>query len=484
MIDRAFVLGPMQVVASKFLMTMKEFPPSQTPGDWSLDSLEKQIKSMTARREVAKCASAHRRSRPSPSGRLIAVGRRRAYRDKSPGGCRLPVCGRSLRKCFTVSRPQPVSVPKRRHFRVEVSTHTLQRWAVCVLASLTSAAASAADPLPSWNDGAAKQAIIAFVERGDQGRLAGFRARAERIAIFDNDGTLWCEQPMYVQLVVRHRPRQGARAAASGMEDDRSRSPSVLKGDMKASLAGGREGRWSSCMAATHAGMTTDEFEQIVEDWLATAKHPKTGRPYTEMVYQPMLELLAYLRANGFKTYIVSGGGIEFMRPWAERVYGIPPEQVVGSSVKTKFELRDGRPVLVACRSSIFIDDKEGKPVGIQQFIGRRPIARSATPTATCRCCNGPRSTARGPRFGLIVHHTDAEREYAYDARAPQSAASWSRHLTKPRSADGPWLICSTTGELCFRRSTERQTNAGRRTRAVSRRATGFIPIRSVSWLR
>ena len=165
---------------------------------------------------------------------------------------------------------------------------------------------------------------------------------------------------------------------------------------------------------ATHAGMTTDEFEKIVTDWMATAKHPKTKRPYTEMVYQPMLELLAYLRANGFKTFIVSGGGIEFMRPWTEKVYGIPPEQVVGSSGKLKFELRDGKPVLMRLPEVDFIDDKAGKPVGIQKHIGRRPIAALATPTATCRCSNGrPRAAARAS--ALIVHHTDAEREWAYD---------------------------------------------------------------------
>jgi hypothetical protein len=187
----------------------------------------------------------------------------------------------------------------------------------------------------------------------------------------------------------------------------------VLKGDVKAALAGGEKALLEMAMA-THAGMTTEEFERIVSDWIATAKHPTTGKLYTKMVYQPMLEVLAYLRANGFKTFIVSGGGIEFMRPWTEKVYGVPPEQVVGSSIKTKFELRDGKPVIVRLPDLNFIDDKAGKPVCIQQHIGRRPIMAFGNSDGDFQMLEWTTS-GEGLRFGLIVHHDDVEREWAYD---------------------------------------------------------------------
>jgi phosphoglycolate phosphatase-like HAD superfamily hydrolase len=234
-------------------------------------------------------------------------------------------------------------------------------------------AAFAADPLPSWNDGPAKQSIIAFVEKVTSPGSPDFVPIPERIATFDNDGTLWCESPLPTQLFfVLDR----VKALAPQHPEWKTTEPfaSLLKGDLKSALAGGDRSLLELVMA-THTGMTTVEFEQIVKDWMATAKHPKTGKLYTEMAYQPMLELLAYLRANGFKTFIVSGGGIEFMRPWAERVYGIPPEQVVGSSVKTKFEMRDGKPVLVRLPEMNFNDNNGGKAVGINEYIGRRPIA-------------------------------------------------------------------------------------------------------------
>ena len=233
--------------------------------------------------------------------------------------------------------------------------------------------ARAADPLPSWNDGPAKQSIITFVEKVTKPGSPDFVPVPERIATFDNDGTLWCEKPMPVQLYFA-LDRVKALAPQHPEWKDKEPFASLLKGDLKTALAGGDHALMELIMA-THTGMTTVEFEQIVKDWIATAKHPKTGKLYTEMVYQPMLEVLAYLRANGFKNFIVSGGGIEFMRPWTEQVYGIPPEQVVGSSVKTKFEMRDGKPVLVRLPELNFNDDKGGKPVGINQHIGRRPIA-------------------------------------------------------------------------------------------------------------
>ena len=269
--------------------------------------------------------------------------------------------------------------------------------------------------MPSWNDGAAKKSIMAFVERVTADGTPDFVPVAERIATFDNDGTLWSEQPMYFQAFFVF-DRIKVLAPKHPEWKDKEPYASVLRGDVKAALAGGEHALLEMVMA-THAGLTTEEFEHIVKDWIATAKHPVTGRLYTEMVYQPMLELLAYLRANGFKTYIVSGGGIEFMRPWTERVYGIPPEQVIGSSIRTKFELCDGRPVLVRLPEINFIDDKAGKPVGIQQHIGRRPIAAFGNSDGDFEMLDWTTS-GNGPRFGLIVHHTDADREWAYDRKS------------------------------------------------------------------
>jgi len=283
------------------------------------------------------------------------------------------------------------------------------------LASGGLATAQTADLLPSWNDGKARQSIIEFVARVTKEGSPDFVPPAERIATFDNDGTLWAEQPMYFQaFFVFDR----IKALAPQHPEWKGKEPfaSVLKGDLKSALAGGERALIEMVMA-THAGMTTDEFAKIVIDWITTAKHPKTGRPYMEMAYQPMLEVLAYLRANGFKTFIVSGGGIEFMRPWTEKVYGIPPEQVVGSSIKTRFEIRDGRPVLVRLPELNFVDDKDGKPVGIHQHIGRRPIAAFGNSDGDLQMLQWT-TAGKGPRFALYVHHTDAEREWAYDRKS------------------------------------------------------------------
>ena len=271
--------------------------------------------------------------------------------------------------------------------------------------------AFAADPLPSWNDGPAKKAIVEFVAKVTTAGSPDFVPVPERIATFDNDGTLWCEQPMPVQLYFA---LDRVKALAPQHPEWKTKEPfaSLLKGDVKTALAGG-DHAILELMMATHAGMTTVEFEQIVKDWIATAKHPKTGKLFTEMIYQPMLELLAYLRANGFKTFIVSGGGIEFMRPWAEQVYGIPPEQVVGSSVKTKFEMRDGKPVLVRLPELNFNDDKGGKPVGINQHIGRRPLMAFGNSDGDREMLEYTQGGS-GARFELLVLHDDAAREYAY----------------------------------------------------------------------
>lgn len=283
---------------------------------------------------------------------------------------------------------------------------------VLITLALISASLHAADPLPSWNDGPSKKAITAFVEKVTSENTADFVPPAERIATFDNDGTLWSEQPMYFQaFFIFDRIKQ--LAPQNPQWKDKEPFASVLKGDLKTALAGGERALLEMAMA-THAGTTTEEFEKIVSDWAANAKHPKTGKPFTQMVYQPMLEVLAYLRANDFKTFIVSGGGIEFMRPWTEKVYGIPPEQVIGSSIKTKFELRDGTPVLARLPELNFIDDKEGKPVAIQQHIGRRPIMAFGNSDGDFQMLEWT-TTGKGPRFALIVHHDDAAREYAYD---------------------------------------------------------------------
>jgi len=268
------------------------------------------------------------------------------------------------------------------------------------------------DPLPSWNDTAPKKAIVAFVEKVTKEGSPDFVPVAERIATFDNDGTLWAEQPMYFQLAFA-LDRVKALAPQHPEWKDKEPFASLLKGDVKGALAGG-EPALAQIVMATHAGMTTEEFDQIVTDWLATAKHPTTKQPYTAMVYQPMLDLLAYLRANGFKTFVVSGGGIDFMRPWTEKVYGVPPEQVVGSSIKTKFEWRDGKPVLVRLPELNFIDDGAGKPVGIQLHIGRRPIAAFGNSDGDLPMLQWT-TAGRGARLALLVHHTDAAREWAYD---------------------------------------------------------------------
>jgi phosphoglycolate phosphatase-like HAD superfamily hydrolase len=277
------------------------------------------------------------------------------------------------------------------------------------------AIAQTTDALPSWNDGKTKQSIVAFVEKVTTQGSPDFVPPAERIATFDNDGTLWAEQPMYSQLFFA---LDRVKALAPKHPEWKGKEPfaSLLKGDVKTALAGGDKAILEIVMA-THAGMTTEEFEQTVKDWIASAKHPKTGRLYTEMVYQPMLELLAYLRSNGFKTFIVSGGGVEFMRPWTERVYGIPPEQVVGSSIKTEFELRNGKPAIIRLPEINFIDDKAGKPVGINQYIGRRPIAAFGNSDGDLQMLQWTTAGA-GARFALIVHHTDAEREWAYDRKS------------------------------------------------------------------
>jgi hypothetical protein len=278
------------------------------------------------------------------------------------------------------------------------------------------ALAQGADPLPSWNDGASKKSIIDFVTRVTTQGGPDFVPADQRVATFDNDGTLWSEQPMYVQLAFI-LDRVKTLAPQNPTWKTKQPFKAVLDGDLKALAASGEKGLMQ-LMAVTHANMTSDEFTKIASDWLATARHPRFKRPYTELVYQPMLEVLAYLRVNGFKTYIVSGGGIEFMRPWTEKIYGIPPEQVVGSSIKTRFQIVDGRPTLYRLPDINFIDDKTGKPIGILSHIGRRPVAAFGNSDGDLQMLQYTTLGSPGLRFGLLVHHTDAEREYAYDRQS------------------------------------------------------------------
>ncbi len=281
-----------------------------------------------------------------------------------------------------------------------------------IAVAFSTSVSRAADPLPSWNDGPAKQSIITFVEKVTKPGSPDFVPVPERIATFDNDGTLWSEQPVPVQFYFV-ADRVKALAPQHPEWKDKEPFASLLKGDLKAALEGGDHGLMELFMA-THTGMTTDEFARMVTDWIATAKHPQTGKRFLDMTYQPMLEVLAYLRANGFKNFIVSGGGIEFMRPWAEKAYGIPPEQVIGSSMKTKFELRDGKAVLVRLPALNFNDDKADKPVGINQHIGRRPIAAFGNSVGDQQMLEYATQGGSGARFGLLVLHDDVSREFAY----------------------------------------------------------------------
>ncbi|MFD1218189.1 MULTISPECIES: HAD family hydrolase [Microbulbifer] len=285
-------------------------------------------------------------------------------------------------------------------------------FAIHLLLLLATGAAAQSDPLPSWNDSASKRAIVDFVGSVTKEGSPDYIPPKERIATFDNDGTLWSEQPAYFQ--VFYLIDQVKRMAPEHPEW-KTREPfaSVLKGDMKGVAASGEKGLLEM-LAATHSGMTSEQFADNVRQWLATARHPKTGKPFNQMVYQPMLELLNYLRANGFKTFIVSGGGVDFMRVFAEQTYGVPPEQTIGSSLKAKYEMRDGKPAIVKLPDINLIDDKDGKPVGIYQYIGRHPVFAAGNSDGDYQMLEWTTS-GDGKRFALLVHHTDEKREWAYD---------------------------------------------------------------------
>jgi phosphoserine phosphatase len=270
--------------------------------------------------------------------------------------------------------------------------------------------------LPSWKEGASKASILRFLEAVTSEGSATFVPPLDRIAVFDNDGTLWSEKPFYFQLIFA-LDRVKALAGQHPEWQEQQPFKAVLEGNIGGVVAGGLKAL-IEILLATHAGNTSEEFEQIVLDWIASARHPTTGRPYTEMIYQPMLELLNTLQAHGFRNYIVSGGGIEFMQAWVEDVYGIPPEQVIGSSIETRFEMRDSGPVLVRLPKVDFVDDSEGKPVGIHKFIGRRPLLAFGNSDGDLEMLQWT-AAGDGPRFMGLVHHTDAEREWAYDRESP-----------------------------------------------------------------
>jgi phosphoserine phosphatase len=290
------------------------------------------------------------------------------------------------------------------------------RFLFAVVALAFAAVACAADPLPSWNDGPAKRSIISFVSSVTTQGSPDFVAIPERIATFDNDGTLWSEQPIYFQFAFA---LDRVKTLAPQHPEWKTTQPfkTVLEGDMKA-LAGSGEKGLAELLMATHTGMSTDEFTATVHQWISTAKHPRFKRPYTDLVYRPMLELLTYLRQNGFKTFIVSGGTVEFVRAWAEKVYGIPPEQVIGTTFATRFEIgKDGAPVLLREPKVDFIDDGPGKPVGIQRNIGRRPIFAFGNSDGDQQMLEWT-AAGLGARFAGLVWHTDAQREWAYDRQS------------------------------------------------------------------
>ena len=298
----------------------------------------------------------------------------------------------------------------------------------------------AADPLPSWNDSSAKHAVLGFVAKVTNEGSADFVPEADRIATFDNDGTLWVEQPIYTQLAFA---LDRLRSMAPQHPEWKTQQPykSVLDGDLETLKTGGKHAL-EQIIAATHAGMTSDDFDKITSDWISTAQHPRFKRLYTECVYQPQLELLKYLRENGFKTFIVSGGGIEFMRPWTERVYGISSPQVVGSSIATEFQFVDGQPVLMRLPKVNFVDDKAGKPVGIGQHIGKRPILAVGNSTGDLEMLQYT-TGGSGARLGLLVYHNDAEREYAY---GPAGGLPDSKIGTFPQSlmddaTENGWIV-------------------------------------------
>jgi phosphoglycolate phosphatase-like HAD superfamily hydrolase len=308
-------------------------------------------------------------------------------------------------KVSLYSRPIEMEILMQTRLRTKLAASILLFFTTC-------GSTYAADPLPSWNEGNTKKSILRFVDEVTKEHGAKFVAPDERIATFDNDGTLWVEQPIYTQLIFALE-RIKELAPQHPEWKDIEPYKSVIAGDLNNVFAAG-EKAIAPLLMQTHSGMTTDEFREIARKWLETAQDARFKRLHTQLVYQPMIELLSFLRSNGFKTYIVSGGGVEFVRAFSEKCYGIPPEQDIGSSAKLKFEHRDGHPVLVQLPVIDFIDEKEGKPIGIEKNIGRRPIAAFGNSDGDLEMLQWTAAGA-GARFCLVVHHTDAVREYSYD---------------------------------------------------------------------
>jgi phosphoglycolate phosphatase-like HAD superfamily hydrolase len=325
---------------------------------------------------------------------------------------------------------------------IALRTNRVACVAVLALVVASWQARAADDPLPSWNDGAAKQAIVEFVDAVTTEGGADYVAPADRIATFDNDGTLWVEHPLYTQAVFALE-RLATLAPEHPEWKDQEPFKSVLAGDPDA-MAKFTEGDWAKIIAATHAGMTNEAFLGIVRKWLAEAKHPRFERPYTEAIYQPMLEVLDHLRASGFRTYIVTGGGQEFVRVFSEQVYGVPVEQVVGSSIVTKYEEQDGKPVLMREPKVFFIDDKAGKAIGINLFIGKRPYAAFGNSGGDREMLEWT-GAGDGARLKMLVLHDDAEREYAYgpaNGLPDTRVGTFSQALADEAKAKG-WVVVS-----------------------------------------
>ena len=316
-------------------------------------------------------------------------------------------------------------------FRLRVARNPSQLLLLLIGWLLVAPSATAQEALASWNDGPAKKSLLEFVERVTREGSTDFVPQPERIAVFDNDGTLWPENPMPFQLAFALDRVQSKAAADPKLATD-PMVQAAIAGDFGKLLEGPRHEGLLRIVALTHAGMTVEQFEADVRAWLKIAKHPRFSQPYTSLTYRPMQEVLTLLRSHGFKTFIVSGGGADFMRVWSEEVYGIPPEQVVGSTSRTQWELRDGVPQLIKTLDHLFIDDKEGKPVGIQQFIGRRPIACFGNSDGDLAMLQYTTLGNSRPSFGMIVHHTDDQREYAYDAM-PKSSGKLFEALQEAR---------------------------------------------------
>jgi phosphoglycolate phosphatase-like HAD superfamily hydrolase len=405
----------------KFVATFKDFPSRSFPPSFNPANIMESTRDTLKQKKALTESLDLDRIRAGVNKLMIGSSRSPGF-DNRPDQCRLACAGQRVIQPRDVQETSSISggadVPARIvGFSRRLMTAGLIAASLCGLTGHRAFAQT--DPLPSWNDGAVKKSITDFVASVTRNGGPDFVSPAERIAVFDNDGTLWCEQPTYVQVAFA---LDRVRALAPQHPEWKTTQPfaAVLDNDEKL-LAEAGDKELIEIIEATHTGMSVEDFSKTVEDWLASARHPHFRQPYTDLVYQPMLELLRYLRANRFKTFIVSGGGVEFMRPWTEKAYGIPPEQVVGSSGVVQFETRpDGTPVLIKQPEVEFVDDGPGKPVGINRFIGRRPIFAFGNSDGDLQMLQWTAAGGARPggHFVGLVHHTDADREYAYDRQS------------------------------------------------------------------